>query len=382
MEEKLASSAGATLRSRLGECVDPSSIGARPKLLNMHTTPFPRAPRTEILPRSQSSACHRSVQRAANRTISMPFSLPDFLEISELTASLEDQPFDDAVKEAREDLAWRHYESSGPIGSVILGGILMRKGRSVIKPDLNAITFARRIILDAVRHLEELPEKTSWDWYHIGVCYRDGLCTLVDHELAAMAFWEAERMNNAAARYEAVWSSLLSQRMSYAEAIEAFPRGPGPSESYAKIARASLSILSEQCTWEIGSSDHIRRIIRLTAVREGRCHHQAGQQYLLDRVHQILESEIEALKRTITPRNALALYWIECGTGGNRRTGSDFEEWFALAIDPENEPLLDCIRSGSFSFDELDTAYRICEEHGWQETTLFFELESKMGYLD
>lgn len=302
----------------------------------------------------------------------------DFQAIAEFDRKIAQDPFEDSLRDEREKLAWHLYENSGTVGSIILGELLLRQERSRVQPNIDAPSFGREIITKALEEIHAKEWKTGWEWYYLGICYRDGICTLVDHAKAAEAFEEAGKLGIAVAAYEYTWATYLSGRVSEFGAIEAFQREKGLLQKKALASERALTLLALGPTRHIGSREHVFRVLQLTWFRPSDYGSHAAAEHLRRRVAEELAMDVEALKHRGDPLAALTLHFIELSSEGAGTSGEDASSWFFKALHPDNDLLRELILGGYFDPEDLEQAAERCQENGWGDSKLAEVLDEQL----
>jgi len=143
---------------------------------------------------------------------------------------------------AKEKLAWELHEQFPPAGSLLLGHLVLEQGTSYLKRDIGTKEFARTLVAESFRAVQDLEEKDGWDYYYLGLSHAYGRGTSRDYSLAAEAFSDSSRAGNPYAEFEAIWARYLAGGTRL-EAILGLTALQGKLADFAAYSARALALL-------------------------------------------------------------------------------------------------------------------------------------------
>jgi len=270
----------------------------------------------------------------------------------------------------KERVAWELHQSAAPAGSVLLGDMLIRNRTSFCDRELNVVPFARKLLKEAFASLATKGTKDLWDWYWLGVCHASGRGTLVNQAAAADCFRQAREAGNQYAHYEEIWSAYLSG----APAVETIYRfrycgGPLYEFGFAELSARALALLEMGPVRNIGSTQHICRILEISRLLGEFYFHDPGHRHINVRIEREMAGDVDALTAMNTPPAALTLYLIAKKSRSNP-TGKEPDVWLRAAVHPDNDSLLAVTKRDILGEEQLKLIAEVCQQNGWGESKI------------
>ena len=268
----------------------------------------------------------------------------------------------------KEMLAWELHRCAAPAGSVLLGDELIRHRISFCDKQLDAVSFARKLLEEAFTALIAKKAKDRWDWYWLGMCHELGRGTTVDQPKAAACFRHARESGNLFAHYEEIWADYLSGTPAL-ETIFRFRYCSGPLQKFAELSARALGLLEMGPVREVGSTQHILRLIEISKLLHEFYFHDGGKRHISIRVGKEMRLDVDSLKAMANPTAALTLYLIAKQSPANP-TDRTPEAWLRDAVHPENHSLLSLMKREIFDESRLEMITEVCQANGWQESKI------------
>jgi len=269
---------------------------------------------------------------------------------------------------AKEELAWSLHGQFSPVGSLLLGHLIWEQGTSYLRREIGTKQFAKALVAESFRAVQDLKEKDGWDYYYLGQSHVWGRGTSQNYSLAAEAFGESCRLGNPYAAFEAIWARYLAGG-SRLEAILRLTTLYGELADVAAYSARALTLLENGPCREPGSPNHIARLLLLGHALREFIYHAHGARHINIAIEKELREGVEALRGLNTPRAYLALYLIARMSRSNP-TGKGPLEWFREAVDPQLNELEILCRSGELGPEELRMIVERAGTHGWTGSPL------------
>jgi hypothetical protein len=304
----------------------------------------------------------------------------DFQRFLEMGLSIDDAPRPVDSLQEREALAWRLSESEGPLGKVLLGDLLLGQKVSYLRRDISALPFGRTLVAENFPVLAAQTDKNHWHWYYLGICHESGRGTPVDHAKAEEAFAMAHRLGNDVAGFEEIWAAYL-RGASAMETVMRLRNYQGLVKPFARVSAKAIALLALGPVREIGSAEHVFRILELSGLLHEYFYHSAGARHIHVQTEAEMRQDLPPLKNLHTATAAVTL-WLIARNSRRNPTGANPEEWLRQAIAPDNTSLAALIRQRVLDKEELDLVADLCDQHGWTDSALDRAVKATLAAIE